>query len=225
MATPVPTQAPNGKNSKSNLWLIIIIILVVGVILWPILRPSDSPSDLPTELESPESETGTNADESVTAPTSLTDNPVSVVSNPPPVNTNLAAVAAPTSGPLVIRVYFRNKNLDPQGERCQAVLPIARTVARTSAVGRAALLELLKGVSPSDAAIGLSTAINSETKLQSLTIAGGVARADFSRELAALEPAAEQTCLAATLKAQITETLKQFSTVKAVVVSVNGQPI
>ncbi|MEK7585522.1 MAG: GerMN domain-containing protein [Patescibacteria group bacterium] len=217
-----PAPAP---ATKSNTWLIIIIIIVIGAILWPILR-KDSPSDdsTPTEDGTATSTLSLNdliGDDSSVAvvPTSPALGDETNVSNVIPTSANQAAVAAAPSGSMTLRVYFGNKVIDPKTEKCEVVYPFIRTVPKTTAVGRAALTELLKGPSEVDVRLGSITSINPGVKLNSLTIVGGVARADFSSELSQSVGGA---CLTSMIRAQITETLKQFSTVKSVVISVNG---
>ena len=115
------------------------------------------------------------------------------------------------------KVYFSNSDI---GLDCAKVLPFERRVLKTEAVARAALEELLKGPSDLEKYAGLITSINSGVKINSLTIENGVARVDFSEEL---EQGVAGSCKVQAIRAQITETLQQFSTVKSVVISVNGR--
>ncbi|MBI2100887.1 MAG: GerMN domain-containing protein [Candidatus Vogelbacteria bacterium] len=206
----IPTAAPVKGQSKSNVWLIVIIILVVGAILWPLLK-KNPPAETGT-LEDGLATSTVSLDETVGEPTDL------AVINNSSVN-QTAAVVNSGVGNMILRAYFGNRRLDPPGLKCDAVYPVFRTVPETTAVGRAALAELLKGPSPSEAAAGVVTAINPGVKLQSLTIDQGAARADFSSELGAEVGGA---CLVTTIRAQITETLKQFPTIKSVLISING---
>ncbi|HLZ07881.1 MAG TPA: GerMN domain-containing protein, partial [Chloroflexota bacterium] len=57
-------------------------------------------------------------------------------------------------------------------------------------------------------------------KLLRLNIVNGVAMADFSKEMRAFDGGAARVTL---LRQQITQTLKQFSTVKNVRISIEGQ--
>ncbi len=198
--TNIPTSSPVKGQSKSNVWLIIIIILVVGAILWPLLR-----KNTPAETEPPA------AAGDVATTTVAVDELIVGKDN------------------LTLRVYYGNRRLDPPGLKCDAVYPVSRTVPETTAVGRAALTELLKGPTPAEAAAGVVTAINPGVKLQNLTIISGIAYADFSPALAAevgRRPGASGpeggACLVSAIRAQITETLKQFPTVKSVLISING---
>jgi len=227
MANNIP-NLPNRPNqhqheekakSKGNFWLVVIIILVVGAILWPILR-KDTSSDANDSL---------NLDEEIATTTDLitTTDDVSVKGNNAPdlsvnqinVVKQTASVGNANTGPIALRVYFSNRKLDPTGSKCEVVYPTFRTISRTTAVGRAALTELLKGPTPAEVASGIFTSLNPGAKLQGLTIENGVARVDFSSELGQEVGGA---CLTSAIRAQITETLKQFSTVKSVVISING---
>jgi len=190
-----------GGQSKSNTWLIVIIILVVGAILWPLLK-----KNTPAGTETPENGVATttvSVDELIVGKDNLT----------------AAVMSVADTDTVTLRVYFGNRRFDPQGLKCETVYPVFRTVPKTTAVGRAALAELLKGPSPAEAVAGVVSAINPGVKLQNLTIINGVAYVDFSPALAAEVGGA---CLTTAIRAQIIETLKQFPTIKSVTISING---
>jgi spore germination protein GerM len=108
-----------------------------------------------------------------------------------------------------------------------------RHVPRTSQIGTAALNELLWGPEPGSA---FSTALPTpaevlgfegraagwgpRVRLLKLTITNGVARANFSPELRAYGGGAAR---ATALRKQIETTLLQFSSVKQVVIAIDGQ--
>lgn len=123
------------------------------------------------------------------------------------------------SNTQVIKVFFGSTKAAP-GEECTRMYPAERRIAKTPAVARAALEELLKGVAVSEKNQGLLTMINDNVKLQNLTITSGVARADFNDRL---QEATGGSCRVAAIRSQITQTLKQFPTVKNVVISINGK--
>lgn len=120
---------------------------------------------------------------------------------------------------ISVKVFFGSSTAGAMGE-CENVLPVEREIARTPAVGRAALEELFKGPSEQEKEQGFLTSINLGVEIQSLAISEGVARADFSREL---EQGAGGSCRVAAIRAQIEQTLKQFSTVDEVVISIDGR--
>lgn len=118
-----------------------------------------------------------------------------------------------------IKVYFNNNKLDPEIS-CNKVFPVERKIAKTQLVARAALEELLKGATAADEKEGYFTNINTGVKIQKLNIANGVARVDFDKQL---EYQIGGSCRVSAIRAQITETLKQFPTVSEVIISVDGR--
>lgn len=119
-----------------------------------------------------------------------------------------------------VKIFFNNIKFDPGLTDCSKVYSVNRTVKSTSAVARAALEELFKGLTASESNLGYLTNLNSGVKIQKLTIENEIAKVDFSSEL---EKDGGGSCRTAAIIAQIKETLKQFPTVKDVVISINGQ--
>ncbi len=119
----------------------------------------------------------------------------------------------------LVKAFFNNNNFDPEVS-CNKVFEVERRVPKTVAVARAALEQLLAGPSAREKAQGYFTSLNPGVKLQKLEITGGVAKVDFDQTL---EQAVGGSCRVSAIRAQITETLKQFSTVKDVVISINGR--
>lgn len=103
---------------------------------------------------------------------------------------------------------------------CSRTVAVERQVPKTQAVARAALTELLLGPTPEEKSSGLFTNINPGVKIQNLTIENGTARVDFDQQL---EFQMGGSCRVAAVRAQITETLKQFPTVDNVIISVDGR--
>jgi hypothetical protein len=203
------SSAPVEK--KSNLWLIIIIVIVLLALLWPVLRRGKTP----TEPTLGEEETATTSEET-------TLNLGETATDSSTVPSTIVPVVVPTPAPtsLALKVFFGNQKGSPQTWQCNMVSSVTRTVANTSAVARAALTELLQGPHPADSATGFFTALNSGVTIKELTINNGVARVDFGQPL--ITAVGTSTCLKDGARAQITETLKQFPTVRSVVISVNG---
>ena len=98
------------------------------------------------------------------------------------------------AAPVALTVYFL---------RDGKVSPVLRAVDTGAQVGAAAVRELLKGPGVSD--IDVDTAIPSGIELQSLSIEGGVASVELSRQVT------DQRALA-----QLVYTLTQFTSVKRV---------
>jgi len=120
---------------------------------------------------------------------------------------------------ITVQAFFNNNMLDPEFT-CTKVFPVERVIPKTQAVGRAALEELLKGPTGPEKEESFSTSINPGVKIQSLVIENGVAKVDFDEQL---EFQVGGSCRVSAIRAQITETLKQFPTVKTVVISINGR--
>lgn len=118
-----------------------------------------------------------------------------------------------------INVYFGNSQLDPDIIDCSKVLGVQRIIPKTQAIGQSALEELLKGPIEAEKQQGYFTSINPDVKIQSLTVENGTAKVDFNQTL---QQAVGGSCRVAQIRSQITQTLKQFPTVKDVIISING---
>ncbi len=118
-----------------------------------------------------------------------------------------------------VKAYFNNDKLDPEFS-CNKVFPVGKEVPKTKAVARAALDELLKGPTEAEKSKGYFTSINPGVKIQRLTIENSTAKIDFDEQL---EFQVGGSCRVAAIRAQITETLKQFPTVDSVIISINGR--
>lgn len=144
------------------------------------------------------------------------DNPSDLPENDKAVS--LPVVLLPTET-MKVNVFFNNSNLDPEAS-CNKVFSVERETPKTAAVARASLRELLKGVRQEEADEGYFTSINKEVEIQNLIIENGIAKVDFNEQL---EFQVGGSCRVAAIRAQITQTLKQFSTVQEVVISINGR--
>lgn len=120
---------------------------------------------------------------------------------------------------ITIKIYFNNSNLDPEFS-CNKVFPVERKIIKTQAVAKAALEELLKGPTEEEKNQGFFTSLNKDVKIQSINIKDGTAYVDFDEQL---EFQVGGSCRVSAIRAQITETLKQFPTIKNVVISINGR--
>ncbi|HEY0736097.1 MAG TPA: GerMN domain-containing protein [Herpetosiphonaceae bacterium] len=137
-------------------------------------------------------------------------------------------------------VALSNTDADTQVVKLYWVLgdtlqEMQRRVPRTSRIGTAALEELLWGPGPPNFA-GFETAIPTPQQvlsypgrgpfwgprvtLRRLTIENGVATADFSRELAAYGGGSTRVMF---IRQQITQTLKQFPSVREVRIAIEGE--
>jgi len=103
---------------------------------------------------------------------------------------------------------------------CSHTMAVERQVPKTSGVARAALEALLRGATQEEINQGFISNINSGVRIYSLTIENGVAKVDFDEQL---EFQVGGSCRVAAIRAQITDTLKQFPTVNSVMISINGR--
>lgn len=121
---------------------------------------------------------------------------------------------------IKVKAFFNNSQLDPESS-CNKVFPVERIIPKTEAIARASLEELLKGQLTSEEKVsGFFTSINPNVKIQKLTIVDNVARVDFDKQL---EFQVGGSCRVSAIHAQIEQTLKQFSTVKEVIISIDGR--
>ncbi|OGZ84384.1 MAG: hypothetical protein A2599_03320 [Candidatus Staskawiczbacteria bacterium RIFOXYD1_FULL_39_28] len=127
---------------------------------------------------------------------------------------------AKSSGELItVKAYFNNSELDSEYS-CNKVFPVERQVAKTPAIARTALEELLKGPVNLEKDAGFFTSINTGVKIQKLTIENETAKVDFDEQL---QFQVGGSCKVSAIRAQITETLKQFPIVKNVIISIDGR--
>jgi hypothetical protein len=115
--------------------------------------------------------------------------------------------------------YFSNNNLDPEVS-CNKTFAVARLVPKTQSVLKAAMEELLKGPASAEAKLGFGSSINSGVALNSIKISGNKATIDFSKKI---EENAAGSCRVSAIRNQITNTARQFSNIKNVIISVDGQ--
>lgn len=128
-------------------------------------------------------------------------------------------IAKSEEATMKVYAYFNNNEMDPEVS-CNKVFPVERRVPQTQAIARAAIEELLKGPAETEKSQGFFTSINSGVKIQKLTIENGVAKIDFDQQL---EFQMGGSCRVSAIRSQITQTLKQFSTVQSVIISIDGR--
>jgi len=124
-----------------------------------------------------------------------------------------------TSETSTVKVYFMNNKYDPK-VTCEKVFAVERTVPKTQSIAKATIEELLKGPTDNDRYLQYTTQLNDGVILNKLTIVDGVAKADFSKKL---EEGVGGSCRVGLIRRQIEETLKQFNSVKDVVISIEGR--
>lgn len=120
---------------------------------------------------------------------------------------------------MKLKVFFSSTKEDPNSLKCEVTYPVERNVTKTVAVGRAALLELLKGPTKEEASKGYTTGLPEGVELKSLNIKDGVAYVDFNNVLGSVGG----SCITDRIRSQIEKTLMQFPTVKSVKILVDGK--
>lgn len=103
---------------------------------------------------------------------------------------------------------------------CSRTVALERQVLKTSGVARASLEALLRGATREEIAQGFVSNINPGVRINSLTIENGIAKVDFDEQL---EFQVGGSCKVAAIRAQISDTLKQFPSVNDVIISVQGR--
>lgn len=130
-------------------------------------------------------------------------------------------VEKPVGEATIVKVFFNNPKIDPNWDtECSGVFAVERTIPKTDSVATAAINELLKGPTDAEKAKGYMTNLNSGIKIQKLTIVNSVAKIDFNEQL---QFQVGGSCKISAIYAQIKQTLKQFLSVKDVIISINGQ--
>ncbi len=108
----------------------------------------------------------------------------------------------------------------PVGNDCSVVSLYSRQITKTSEVAYVSLYELLKGPTASEKAAGATTIIPDGVQINSVRRTGDTIYADFDETL---EFQVGGSCRVQAIRSQITNTLKQFSGVNNVVISINGR--
>lgn len=124
--------------------------------------------------------------------------------------------SAPTNSDdqaMTITVYFAKS--EPTDI---AIVPVERTIPKTKAVATAAIQELLKGPTETEKALGLSTAINSDTILNYVKIDNGIATVDFNDRFD-FQMGGSARVMA--INQQILKTLTQFTTISDIIITIN----
>lgn len=121
---------------------------------------------------------------------------------------------------MKVKVFFSSTKLNEDMIDCSLVFPVTREIEKSVAVGRVALTELFKGTTFTEEEDKYFTNIPDGVVINSLDITDGVAKVDLNSKL---EEGVGGSCRVTAIRAQITETLKQFPTVDSVIISIDGQ--
>lgn len=122
---------------------------------------------------------------------------------------------------IIVKIFLSDSRFvgEPYFD-CSRTMAVERQVPKTLAVAKAAIEALLRGATEEEINQGFVSNINSGVRLQKLTIENGTAKVDFDEQM---EYQVGGSCRVATIRAQITDTLKQFPTVGNVIISINGR--
>ncbi|MEQ1763355.1 MAG: GerMN domain-containing protein [Pyrinomonadaceae bacterium] len=128
-----------------------------------------------------------------------------------------------SSPTMTVKVYFHNEKLNPNQQDCTKVFPTTRKIPKTTAVARAALDELFKGVTTEEEKneFGSFPADDTNDIVKSLNVKGGVAYLNFKKIVFEKLGNTTSSC-GGGFYSGIEATLKQFPTIKEVVYAVEG---
>ncbi len=118
---------------------------------------------------------------------------------------------------MTVKAYFGKSGVTEVN--CTDVVAVDRTIIKTQSTAKSAIEELLKGPTDSEKLAGFSTSIPAGSKLNSISIVNGEARADFNETT----ESGGGSCSMASRVAQIKQTLLQFSTITSIKLSINGR--
>jgi len=122
---------------------------------------------------------------------------------------------------MELKVFFGNSERDPQVQACDVSYPVPRRIAvETKDLTRAVLAELLQGPSLIEQGQKFFTSIPQGVTIRSLSWDEGKLLIDFS---SALTEGVAGSCNVMAIRSQIERTVKQFPSVKEVVISVDGK--
>ena len=122
---------------------------------------------------------------------------------------------------IIVKIFLSDSRFmgEPYFD-CSRTIAVERQVSKTVAIAKAAIEALLRGATEEEINQGFISSINSGARIQSLTIENRVAKVDFDEQM---EFQVGGSCRVAAIRAQITQTLKQFPTVDNVIISINGR--
>lgn len=132
------------------------------------------------------------------------------------INKVIVPVKFKTVASSTAKVYFSKGSPTD----CSEVIAVSRRVPKTETPIRTALDELLRGPYKADADAGYTTSINAGTTIKSVNLKSGTLTIDFEKNI---EAGVGGSCRVTAIRAQITQTAKQFANVNTVVISVEGR--
>lgn len=121
---------------------------------------------------------------------------------------------------VTVKLFFSNIKTDPQAMNCNKTYPAEREIIETDDLIIKTMETLLLGPDDEEKESGFVTSINSGVKIRSFKIENGVAKIDFNDTL---EFQVGGSCRVAAISSQIRETLRQFSEINDVIISIDGR--
>jgi spore germination protein GerM len=123
-----------------------------------------------------------------------------------------------------IKVFFSNEKLNPNIDDCNKVFPVSRTIPKTTAVAKAALEELFKGVTKEEEAKGYGSIPPAESNgvLKNINVKNGAAYVNFTNRVLEQMGTATTSCGGGQYFGMIEKTLTQFPSIKKVYYAVEG---
>ena len=206
----------------------LLVLALVAACAAPAASPSATASGTPTaSIGSP---TASPLPPPTAAPTlSPTPSPTLTPATPSPTIAPPTPTPAPTT--MIVRAYFLMRD-GSGGEVVNepTLVPVLRTVPRSTATATAAMTALLAGPSAKERAPTwpIKTLIPAGSKLLGIEISGGLATVDLSAEFASLSPDDVWDGGSYSLHgrvAQVVYTLTQFPTVDRVNFKLDGKPV
>ena len=119
-------------------------------------------------------------------------------------------IVVATKDTMDIKVYLINSKLGTDN-MCTKTFSTKRQILKTKEVAYMALYQLIQGPNIGELGEGYDTRISGQVKINSVVVQGDTAYADFSEGLAY---GITESCKVDAIKAQITDTLKQFFIIK-----------
>jgi spore germination protein GerM len=125
-----------------------------------------------------------------------------------------------------LKIYLGNSKKNPQTEDCGKVFVVTRSVLKTKALAKAALVELFKGVTDDEKSKSYESVFSAESSLilKNLNINKDSAFINFNSSIQESVSSASASCARDMFFAQIEKTLKQFPNIKKVFYAIEGKP-
>lgn len=125
---------------------------------------------------------------------------------------------------MALKVYFSNSEMNPNMQDCGQVFPVERVVLKTQQTAKAALLQLFGGPTDIEKANGYASWFSPQTAgiLESVNIKDGIAYVNLKHDFTSIISGVSSSCGGAEFLAEMTQTLKQFPTIKDVVFAIDA---